>query len=88
MADETSFKVLPSAANFLMLRFHNAELLEQIKDVFTSRNILVSYPIPQCLRLTIGTEVEMNKVVRIIKQTLNQHKANIAITQLEPTIIE
>lgn len=83
MADETSFKVLPSAANFLMLRFHNVELFEQIKNVFNARNILVSYPIPQCIRLTIGTEVEMNKVVRIIKHTLDQGKATIAVTQFE-----
>lgn len=77
MADEMSFKVLPSAANFLLLRFKDAELLEQIKAVLHSRNILVGYPMPHCLRLTIGTEVEMNKVVRIIKQTLNQRKAAI-----------
>jgi len=85
MADEMSFKVIPSAANFLLLRFQDVELLEQIKAVLHARNILVGYPIPQCLRLTIGTEVEMNKVVRIIKQTLHQHKAAI---RLEKAMIE
>ncbi|RYU95981.1 pyridoxal phosphate-dependent aminotransferase [Emticicia agri] len=77
MSDETSFKVLPSSANFLMLRFYDAALLTQIKSALQARNIMVSYPIAQCLRLTIGTEIEMNKVVRIIKNTLNQYKCSI-----------
>lgn len=80
MADEISFKVLPSAANFLLLRFYDNDLLEQIKNILSSRNILVAYPIPNYLRLSIGTEVEMNKVVRIIKQTLNQYKTAVKET--------
>jgi histidinol-phosphate aminotransferase len=74
MADEKTFKVLPSDANFLMLRFYDSDLLNQIKNVFTARNIFVSYPIDQCLRLTIGTEVEMSTVVRLIKSALTQYK--------------
>ncbi|WP_435354298.1 pyridoxal phosphate-dependent aminotransferase [Emticicia sp. SJ17W-69] len=85
MSGETTFKVLPSAANFLMLRFFDAELLEQVKNVLSARNILVSYPIAQSLRLTIGSEVEMSKVIRIIKQVLNQYKA--VSNQLEEVII-
>lgn len=75
MADETSFKVLPSAANFILLRFHDAALLEQIKKALSARNIMVGYPVAQCLRLTIGAEVEMNTVLRLIKYTISQHKA-------------
>lgn len=84
MADETSFKVLPSSANFIMLHFHDTELFEEIKSILDARNIMVSYPISQCLRLTIGTEVEMNTVIRLIKQTLNQHK----FISKEYTIVE
>ncbi|RFS14958.1 histidinol-phosphate transaminase [Emticicia sp. C21] len=76
MADETSFSVLPSAANFILLRFHDAGLLEQIKQVLSARNIMVGYPVAQCLRLTIGTEVEMNTVLRLIKYEIRQHKAS------------
>ena len=74
MSDETSFKVLPSASNFLLLHFHDAALLAQIRSALNARNIIACYPIAQCLRLTIGTEVEMNTVVRLIKYTLSQHK--------------
>jgi len=70
ISDETCFSVLPSASNFLLLRFYNSELLEQIKQILASRNILVSYPIANCLRLTIGNEVEMSKIVRVIKQNI------------------
>lgn len=77
IADETRFSVLQSASNFLLLRFHQSELLEQIKQVLVARNILVSYPLPNCLRLTIGTEVEMSKIVRVIKQ-------NVEVFQTKP----
>ena len=73
MSDGSNFTVQPSAANFLLLRFQDAELLEEIKNTLSSRNILVGYPMPQCLRLTIGTETQMNMVVRIIKHTLAQY---------------
>lgn len=91
IADETSFKVLPSAANFLMLRFHDVELLDKIKQEFTERNILVAYPIQSCLRLTIGTEVEMSKVIRIIKQIVISYKCKANETaemQFEQMITE
>ncbi|MBA4851079.1 histidinol-phosphate transaminase [Emticicia sp. BO119] len=77
MADETSFKALPSASNFILLYFQDTRLLEQVKSVLTARNILVSYPLAQCLRLTIGTEVEMNTVLRLIKSALNQYNSSI-----------
>lgn len=74
MATHNSFTIQPSAANFLLLRFQNPELLDQIKQTLHDRAILVSYPMYQCLRLTIGTEVEMNQVVRIIKHAVTQEQ--------------
>jgi len=68
------FTVLPSATNFLLLRLQDALLLEKIKQVLNARNILVSFPLPQCLRVTIGTEAEMHQVVRLIKNTISQHR--------------
>lgn len=84
MADETSFSVLPSAANFILLRFHDAVLLEQIRKVLSARNIMVGYPVEQCLRLTIGTEVEMNTVLRLMKYTISQHKT-YELSNAQPT---
>lgn len=74
LATETdAFCVQPSAANFLLLRFQDDEVLNQVKKAFADRSILVGYPMPNCLRLTIGTEVEMNQVVRLLKHTLAQY---------------
>jgi histidinol-phosphate aminotransferase len=72
MASDDYFTVQPSAANFLLLRFHHVEFLEEIKEELRIRNILVSYPIPQALRLTIGTETQMRQVIGIIRKALAQ----------------
>lgn len=76
IADNTLFSVYPSASNFLFLRFHESVLVEKIKNVLTARNITVSYPIANCLRLTIGTEVEMSKIVGLIKQIVDVYKCD------------
>jgi hypothetical protein len=44
--------------------------------------MLVSYPMPQSLRLTIGTETQMHQVLRIVRQALTQHRT--AVLNLEP----
>jgi histidinol-phosphate aminotransferase len=75
MTCDDSFTVQPSAANFLLLRFRNAELLEQVKQALSERTVLVSYPLPQSLRLTIGTEAQMNQVLRILRRALAQHRS-------------
>lgn len=82
MSSHDQFRVQPSAANFLLLRFQNRELLNQIKQTLISRNILVSYPIPQSLRLTIGTEAQMHQVLHILRQALMQH--HTGVLSLEP----
>ncbi|MEZ4904200.1 MAG: aminotransferase class I/II-fold pyridoxal phosphate-dependent enzyme [Spirosomataceae bacterium] len=69
-----SFSVQPSAANFLLLRFKDTELLDNIKKVLDEQHILISYPLPQCLRLTIGTEVEMCQLIRLVRRSLSQYR--------------
>ncbi len=78
IASDDYFTVQPSYANFLLLRFHHVELLEEIKEELRIRNILVSYPIAHSLRLTIGTETQMRQVLRIIKQALAHCQKNYA----------
>lgn len=68
MSSDNSFSVQPSAANFLLLRFNDDFTLRQLKSMFDSHQILVSYPLPDCIRLTIGTEMEMSRVLRIIRK--------------------
>jgi histidinol-phosphate aminotransferase len=81
--------VMPSSANFLLLRFQDTSLLEHIKQALQAQNILVAYPVPQSLRLTIGTEVEMNRVLRIFKQILMRYRSqNLASAALGNSAFE
>ena len=73
MANDGHFTVQSSAANFLLLRFEDEALLQQLKDTLAANRILVSYPIHNCLRLTIGTEVEMSRVLRVLKRCLVEY---------------
>lgn len=70
MGNQGDFTIQNSAANFLLLRFEDEELLAQLKKALSANRILVSYPIPNCIRLTIGTEVEMSRVLRVLKRCL------------------
>lgn len=71
LSGDGAFSLQASAANFLLLRFHDDFLLQQLKSLFDSHQILVSYPLPDCLRLTIGTEVEMSRVLRLIRKCVS-----------------
>lgn len=62
------FKVQPSASNFLLLCFKDEACFESVKAALKAGNILVSYPVPCGVRLTIGTEVEMSRVLRVIRR--------------------
>jgi len=75
VSDNHLFSIHPSAANFLLLRFNDEYLYNNLKIALQANRILVCYPLPNCLRLTIGTEVEMHRVVRLIKKTIAQHKS-------------
>ncbi|MER0439592.1 aminotransferase class I/II-fold pyridoxal phosphate-dependent enzyme [Emticicia sp. W12TSBA100-4] len=76
IADKTTFSVNTSQSNFLLLRFNDTSLLNEIKEIFAAKNITVSFPITDCIRITIGTEVEMSKVLKIIKQCVNSFKVS------------
>jgi histidinol-phosphate aminotransferase len=58
--------VTPSAANFLLLHFNDATEARAADAFLTSRGLILravdSYDLPQCLRLTVGTE-EANRLV-------------------------
>ncbi|MCU0339741.1 MAG: histidinol-phosphate aminotransferase family protein [Spirosomaceae bacterium] len=61
------FTAKPSSSNFILLRFQDEVLFEQVKAALLAFNILVSYPVASCLRLTIGSEVEMSRVLRLVR---------------------
>lgn len=57
------FKVYPSAGNFVLVRFNNADDAEACRLHLKAQGILVrqmgAYKLPDCLRISIGTEEEM-----------------------------
>lgn len=77
-----TFSVQPSSANFLLIRFHDDDLYNNLKLALQANRILVGYPLQNCLRLTIGTEVEMHRVVRLLKKTMAQHKSRAIETNV------
>jgi histidinol-phosphate aminotransferase len=58
--------ITPSAANFLLLHFSDAAEARAADAFLTSRGLILravdTYGLPQCLRLTVGTE-EANRLV-------------------------
>lgn len=68
-------KVWPSAANFLLLSFDNADVAEGCRLSLKSQGILVrqmgAYKLPESLRISIGTAEEMKLAVAAIKAYLS-----------------
>lgn len=56
-------KVYPSAGNFVLVQFNNADAAESCRLRLKTQGILVrqmgAYKLPDCLRISIGTEGEM-----------------------------
>ena len=71
--ERLNFSVIPSKANFICIRHKNAraaDLFRQLKQ----RGILVRYfdapRVDNYLRVTIGTESEMNRFLQVLKELL------------------
>jgi len=60
------FDVLPSAGNFVLVRFRDAEQAQGANAYLNSKGVIVrpvgGYGLPDCLRITIGTE-DQNRAV-------------------------
>jgi histidinol-phosphate aminotransferase len=74
------FTVHPSVANFLLVSFkpHDAEAgapLREIKGVLIRQ--MGSYGLPDCLRITIGTEDELKQLVPGIEAFLFQNEPRV-----------
>ncbi len=63
---QAGFKVHPSEANFLLVEFGSAERAVAADQFLRGRGIIVrnvkSYGLPECLRITIGTDEECSLV--------------------------
>jgi histidinol-phosphate aminotransferase len=60
------FEVLPSAGNFVLVRFKDIEQAQRANDYLNSKGVIVrpvgGYGLPEALRITIGTE-DQNRAV-------------------------
>ena len=74
---ELGFTVLDSSTNFLFI-IHESEKTEDIFKYLKEAKILVRYfkkpRLENGLRVTIGTEDEMNKLIQVINKYLKEEK--------------
>lgn len=66
----TQFYIHPSDANFILLRFQNSKIAESLYRYFLQYNIKIRKfmgALSNCLRISIGTQLEMSKVIKIMK---------------------
>jgi len=73
--EQMGFTVYPSAANFLLVECETAERADGICDYLKNRNIFIrqmgGYGLPTCLRVSIGTEEQMNLALSAISDYIN-----------------
>ncbi len=85
---EMGFQVLPSAGNFVLVRFSEGEQPQQkqvgnqkaleVKSYLNQQGIIIRpldpYGLHDCLRITIGTAEEMKTVVQKLKDYQSRHQ--------------
>jgi len=66
------FDVLPSAGNFVLVRFRDADQCARANDYLNSKGIIVrpvgGYGLPDCLRITVGTEDQNRAVIDALSE--------------------
>lgn len=75
--EELGYKVYPSEGNFVLVEFSSADEAENTRLALKDEGILVrqmpAYGLPSCLRVTIGTQEEMELVIAAVKAYKNNH---------------
>jgi histidinol-phosphate aminotransferase len=63
-------EIFPSSANFILMRVENAEQVYEylVKNSVIVRNRSSQYLCSQCLRISIGTKMENNRVIELLKK--------------------
>ena len=76
--EELGFRVCPSQANFLFVS-HPERGGKELLDTLRAQGILVRWwgkpRIEDYLRITIGTEEEMEQLIQVLRQTLGRDQA-------------
>ncbi len=69
--NQLGLKVYPSQGNFVLVEFQNAAAAdEHLKENGIIIRRMEAYGLPNCLRITIGTEAENKAVVEVLKDFL------------------
>lgn len=69
--DKIGIKHYPSVANFILLDFESIENCQKVNQYLTEKGVILremsAYKLPNCLRMTIGTEEENKFVIELLK---------------------
>jgi histidinol-phosphate aminotransferase len=73
---ELGLEVIPSAGNFVLVRFNTAEQCQDAHKYLTGNGIILrpmtGYGLPQALRITVGTEQQNQTCVEALQSFLSQ----------------
>lgn len=71
-SNSLQIKAHPSVANFILLEFKDETTAQKVNESLLANGIILremsSYHLPNCLRMTIGTDVENEALLKIIKE--------------------
>ena len=70
------FKVVPSVANFILIKFKNSKQASSLANYLEKNNIFVrkleNYKLNDCLRISIGTENDLKKLCNSVKKLIGK----------------
>ena len=70
--NDLGFEVIPSVANFIMVKFKSAKQASKLADSLEKSNIFIrklnNYKLSDCLRISIGSEKDLKKLLREVKK--------------------
>ena len=72
--ERLSLKFVPSLANFVMIDFGDAELVERVYDGMLRKGVitrpLTGFGLPECLRISTGTTEQNEQCVAVLEEVL------------------
>ena len=73
---EMNLEVIPSAANFLTLVFESEHEAESFNMAMLHRGVILrhlsGWGLPDCVRITVGTEEENEYLIECLSEVLSQ----------------
>ena len=70
--NDLGFEVIPSVANFIMVKFKSENQATTLADSLEKSNIYIrklnNYKLSNCLRISIGSEKDLKNLLRTVKK--------------------